>query len=149
MTPPPYKGQERRTDDTSVRLALLEQAAADAKERDKTTQNSLAAVHKRISETRDTISGSMEKGFAAVIGKIEDLKSQRVADKKEQDVTCKGCADDISTLKENRLWMKRWLGAAWAGILTIGAWIFAHSSKVDPDAVSQAAAAIKKLKGGG
>lgn len=141
MTPPAYEGSERRTDSVSVRLALLEQAVAAAKDRDSDTQKSLAAVHKRISETRDKISQDVKEGFAAVIKKMDDQKTA-------QDLACKDCAADISTLKEGKRWTYGWILAAWGAIVSIGGWIFAHATN-NPAAVNQGLDVAKKIKGGG
>jgi len=156
MTPTPYKGEERRQDPTSVRLALLEKAVEDAKGRDKTTQESLVAVHKRISETRDKLSADVKEGFkdvgtavAAVMDKLEGLKTLRAEEKKDQDKVCKDCSDALSALKENRNWMYAWVATAWGAIIGIGSWVFKHASNVDGETASHAINAVKKLKGGG
>lgn len=156
MTPQPYKGEERRQDPTSVRLALLEKAVENAKERDRTTQDSLVAVHKRISETRDKISTDVKEGFkdvgvavAAVMDKIEGLKTLRAEEKKAQDIVCKDCSDALAALKENRNWMYAWVATAWAAIIGLGGWVFKHASNVDGETASHAISAVKKLKGGG
>lgn len=131
--------KERRKDD--VRIALLEQAVADIKARDAETQKSLGAVHKRISETRDKISKDVKEGFAAVIKKMDDQKAA-------QDLLCKDCADDVSTLNENKRWTYGWLLAAWGAIISMGGWIFTHAS-THPAAVNHGLDVAKKIKGGG
>lgn len=102
---------ERRTDETSVRLALLEKGQTDQKD-------SLISVHKRITEIRKGVEDEVKQGLAAIFAKLE-----------VQQGNCARHNERTAKIESNVGWMFKWLGAASTAIVGIGTFLFHWHTK--------------------
>lgn len=114
-------GPERRTDDTSVRLALLEQNVLVADVRHKENKKSLAAVHKRLTEIKSEVASEVKTGLDAILKKMDD-----------KNVQCAEHGRLLAEVQSNIHWIDRWALGISAAVTTIGGWIFAHGDKAKP-----------------
>ncbi len=112
-------GTERRTDDTSVRLALLESASLTAEKRHVENKKSLAAVHKRLTEIKADVAAELKTGIDSILKKIDDKNAQ-----------CMEHAKLLTEVQNNMHWLDRWALGISAAVTTIGGWIFTHGDKV-------------------
>lgn len=110
-----YDGPERRTDDTNVRLALVEQSCSQAEVRHIENKTSLIAVHRRITESTSLTT----KGIDAILEKL-DKKNEDCAEHKGRTVK----------LESNILWVERWVATSWAALIAGLTLLFTHHDKV-------------------
>ena len=106
-------GPERRKDETSVRLALLERSYFENKE-------SLVSVHKRISGNASVVKEDMRIGFQDLKETIQESAKGCVECKKDTVKNFKAVEDKISILMGWRSWIT---GAYVATAAIISVWI--------------------------
>lgn len=128
-----WDGTPRRVDDNpesvQVRLALLERAAADAERRHADNKASLVAVHKRISDFGEEFKSALDKGVDAIIDKMDSEKQSRDRACLEHKKELQDTRDELATVANNQVWVIRWVGAAWAAIVTGCGLILHHGAK--------------------
>lgn len=103
-----WDGEERRTDDVNVRLALLEKGQSDTERRHAENKESLIAIHKRISQIKEEFADEVKIGFQEIIAMMDDKKTTCIEHEKKTDKV----ATDIR-------WLKGGVTAAWATILAM------------------------------
>ena len=113
-----YNGEERRTDNTSVRLALLEKGQSDAERRHAENKDSLISVHKRITELKKDFTDSLGKGLDAIIDRIDAQQIDRV-----------NCKSRITALEKDISWLDRWVLALSTLTVAISGWLFHFGKK--------------------
>ena len=106
-------GPERRKDETSVRLALLEQAHAD-------NRQSLSSVHRRVTEFKSEVKEDMRIGFQDLKETIQESAKGCVECKKDTVERFKTVEDKIGILMVWRGWIT---GAYVATAAIISVWI--------------------------
>jgi len=108
-----HNGEERRTDSTNVRLALLERSYFENKD-------SLVSVHKRITDFKSEVKADMRTGF-------EDIKNEIKESAKGCAICKKDIDDKFSALQAWRNWLT---GAYGATMIIAGAWLsYLHKGK--------------------
>jgi len=112
-----YNGEERRTDNTSVRLALLERSYFE-------NRDSNVAIHKRITETRKEISEIKENVAAEIRTGLESLFTNLA----KQQERCAKHEARTATVENTVKWLDRWLVTTWAAIMTAAGFLL-HKGK--------------------
>lgn len=97
-----WTGEERREDNTSVRLAVLESANDYTKVRHEENKKSLIAVHIRITTLGKDFEAALSKGLDAIIDKLDG-----------KEKACSDCQKEIATIKNTQTWLERWVAAGW------------------------------------
>ncbi|CAK0743125.1 hypothetical protein CCP3SC1AL1_110032 [Gammaproteobacteria bacterium] len=108
----PNKDGERRRDENSVRLALLEKAVCDAEERDREFKESLGAVHARMTHFQDDFRNALSEGFSKILGKIESSEKARIE-------SCQTHRDRTTRLESTVRNIEWTVGGAWAALLAL------------------------------
>jgi len=103
-----WDGEERRTDDVNVRLALLEKCQSDTERRHAENKESLIAIHKRISQIKEEFADEVKNGFRELLEKMDSKNAHCEAHGKKTAAV----ETDIKVLKGG-------ITAAWAVILTM------------------------------
>lgn len=106
-------GPERRTDESSVRLALLEQSHSDNKE-------SLISVHRRVTEFKSEVKEDMRIGFQDLKETIQESAKGCIACKDGLEEKIKTVDDKVGILMIWRGWIT---GAYVATTAIISVWI--------------------------
>ena len=115
-----HNGEERRTDDTSVRLALLERSYFENKD-------SQAAIQKGISEFKIEVKADMRAGFDDLKEMMKESSKGRVVCKKDTEEKIQKVDDKVRVLQNWRNWLT---GAYGATMIIVGAWLsYLHKGK--------------------
>jgi thiamine biosynthesis lipoprotein ApbE len=113
-----WTGEERRGDNTSVRLALLEQAQTGTERRHEENKKSLIAVHVRITALGKDFEAALSKGLDAIIDKMD-----------KQNALFNERSERITKLEYAQIWVERSLYGMGAFGVMVAGWIFNHSDK--------------------
>ena len=97
-----WTGEERREDNTSVRLALLEKAQSDTQVRHEENKKSLIAVHVRITTLGKDFEAALSKGLDAIIDKLD-----------EKNLACAEHDKRLTKVETTQTWLERWVAAGW------------------------------------
>ena len=103
-----WSGEERRGDNISTRLSLLEKGQADTERRHFENKNSLNAVHKRITEIKKEFADEVKMGFKELIIRMDAKNNE-----------CAKCKTDITKLQTTQTWIERWVAAGWVVMASI------------------------------
>ena len=115
-----HNGGERRTDDTSVRLALLERSYFENKD-------SQAAIQKGISEFKIEVKADMRAGFDDLKEMMKESSKGCVVCKKDTEEKIQKVDDKVRVLQNWRNWLT---GAYGATMIIAGAWLsYLHKGK--------------------
>ena len=134
-----YDGPERRKDEHSIRIVLLEKQASDNKE-------SLVSVHRRITQLDHEFKAEQRISTEAIMDKFEEHSNKEevnnrllankveataktLAEKMENQDKAKAviCSEHIShmaKLESTVSWLDRWVLSLSAGYITAVAWLF-------------------------
>lgn len=110
-----WDGQERRQDDHSVRIALLEKCAKDAEARHEENKKSLVSIHVRISDMKEDFRQELSKGIDAIVDKLD-----------AQNKMYEQRAERITRVEAALIWFERSLYGLGAFGITVAGWIFHH-----------------------
>lgn len=157
MTQKPYNPEssgERRTNDT--RLALVEKSIKDLEKLQAKYEDSIASVHKRISETRTLTLREMKDNSKELSDSMDTKldKFSAALDEKLKVFTDKfdACARHIgqtSVLFKALSYIEWTIYILGAGLLVIFGWIYTHATGADHTTIHQLLGHLKKLKAGG
>lgn len=113
-----WNGEERREDNTNVRLALLEKACSDTERRHVENKESLVAVHIRITKLGKDFEQALSKGLDAIMDKLD-----------KQDELYQARSERIPKIEAAQIWVERSLYGMGAFGVIVAGWIFHHGTQ--------------------
>jgi len=113
-----WDGEERRADEVSVRLALLERGQHDTERRHEENKKSLTAIHVRISDIKEDFRQALTLGIDAIVDKLD-----------AQNKMYEQRAERITRVETALIWAERALYGLGAWGVAMSGWIFHHSHK--------------------